>query len=48
MTFSKEEKQTAAQITYNVTNNIGSMQDSQIQQHSSGSQTLNVSADCEP
>ena len=42
MSFSKEEKQTASQITYNVTNNIGSMQHSQIQQHSSGTQTLNT------
>jgi hypothetical protein len=40
MSFSKEERQTASQITYNVTNNIGSMQHSQIQQHSSGTQTL--------
>jgi hypothetical protein len=45
MSFSKEEKQSARQITYNVTNNIGSMQHSQIQQHSSGTQTLNYDND---
>ncbi len=45
MSFSKEEKQTAAQITYRLANNIGSMQDSQIQQHSAGNQTLNLNAD---
>jgi len=45
MSFSKEEKQTAGQMTYNVINNIGSMQGSQIQQHSSGDQTLNLNPD---
>jgi AbiTii len=42
MSFSKEEKNTASQHTYNTTYNIGSMQNSQIQQHSTGPQTLNV------
>jgi len=42
MSFSKEEKNTAAQQTYNITNNIRHMQNCQIQQHSTGPQTLNV------
>ena len=43
MRFSKEEKQTASQITYQITNNIGNMQNSQLQQGSSNStQSLNV------
>lgn len=45
MSFSREEKQAAGLMTYNITNNIGSMHGSQIQQHSSGNQTLNVNAD---
>lgn len=45
MSFSTEEKRTASHITYNVTNNIGSMQNSQLQQHSSGSQTLQTNYD---
>ena len=32
MRFSREEKQAASQITYQVTNNIGNMQNSQLQQ----------------
>lgn len=36
MSFSKEEKAVASQITYQVTNNIGSMQNSQLQQDSAG------------
>ena len=43
MRFSREEKQAASQITYQVTNNIGNMQNSQLQQGSSNStQSLNV------
>ena len=43
MRFSREEKQTASQITYQITNNIGSMQNSQLQQDSSNAtQSLNV------
>lgn len=41
MSFSKQERQTASQITYQVINNIGSMQNSQLQQVSPGaSQSL--------
>jgi hypothetical protein len=42
MSFSKEEKNTASQHTYNITNNFSNIQNSQIQQHSTGPQTLNV------
>lgn len=45
MSFSKEEKNIASKTTYNITNitnKIGNMQNSQIQQHSTGPQTLNV------
>jgi hypothetical protein len=43
MSFSKEEKEVASQVTYQVTNNIGSMQNSQLQQDSAGaSQTQNI------
>lgn len=43
MSFSKEEKAVASQVTYQVTNNIGSMQNSQLQQDSAGaSQTQNI------
>ncbi|MEZ8775902.1 hypothetical protein AB4369_21170 [Vibrio sp. 10N.261.49.A5] len=43
MSFSKEEKQTASQITYQVTNNIENMNNSQLQQDSAGaSQSLTV------
>lgn len=43
MTFSTEEKVLASQVTYNVTNYIGSMQNSQLQQDSAGaSQTQNI------
>lgn len=43
MSFSKQEQQAASQINYNITNNIGSMQNSQIQQASpSGSQKLSI------
>ena len=46
MTFSKEEKQAANQVTYQITNNIGSMQNSQLQQDSAGaSQNLEVGTD---
>lgn len=45
MSFSKDEKKTASQITYQITNNIGSMQNSQIQQHSSGTQNLTSGSD---
>lgn len=49
MSFSKEEKSAASQVTYQVTNNIGSMTNSQLQQHSTGAsqvftQTLDVAA----
>lgn len=49
MTFSKEEKSVASQVTYQITNNIGSMSHSQLQQHSSGSsqemsQALDIAA----
>lgn len=36
MSFSPQERQTANQTTYQITNNIGNMQNSQIQQHSAG------------
>lgn len=46
MSFSKQEKQTASKITYQVTNNIGSMQNSQLQQSSPGAnQTLTIQND---
>lgn len=46
MTFSKEEKSAATQVTYQITNNIGSMSHSQLQQHSSGaSQVINQAFD---
>lgn len=46
MTFSKEEKYAATQVTYQITNNIGSMSHSQLQQHSSGSsQTIHAPID---
>lgn len=48
MTFSKEEQQAADQVTYQITNNIGSMQNSQLQQDSSGAlQNLEVETDLE-
>lgn len=43
LTFSKEERIVARQITYNTTTNIGEMHHSQVQQHSSGLQTFNAS-----
>lgn len=44
MSFSEKEKQTASSITYQVTNNIGHMNNSQLQQHSENSnQTINIS-----
>ncbi|PHM48716.1 AbiTii domain-containing protein [Xenorhabdus sp. KK7.4] len=43
MSFTKEEKQAAAQVTYQVTNNIQNMNNSQLQQDSAGAnQTLIV------
>ena len=45
MSFSKDEKKMAGQINYHVTNNIGTMQNSQIQQHSSGTQNLTSGGD---
>ena len=43
MSFSKEEKKAASKISYHVTNNIGSMSNSQLQQDSPySSQNLNV------
>lgn len=46
MTFSKEEQQAAGQVTYQITNNIGKMQNSQFQQDSPGaSQHLKVGTD---
>lgn len=43
MSFSNDEKKIAHQITYQVTNNIGSMHNSQLQQETSGStQSLNI------
>ena len=48
MTFSKEEQTAAAQVTYQITNNIGSMSNSQLQQHSSGSaQSISAAIDLE-
>ena len=43
LTFSREEKANASAITYTTINHIGEMHNSQLQQHSSGSQTLNAS-----
>ena len=45
MTFSKEEKSAATQVSYQITNNIGSMTHSQLQQHSSGTQVINSGLD---
>lgn len=45
MSFSKEEKTAASQVTYHVTNNIGSMQNSQIQQNSQGNQSFTAGSD---
>ncbi len=46
MIFSKEEKSAATQVTYQITNNIGSMSHSQLQQHSAGaSQAITQTAD---
>ena len=42
LTFSREEKQMATQVTYQVTNHIGSMHNSQLQQSNSGNQSLDV------
>jgi hypothetical protein len=43
MSFSKDEKHAASQVTYQITNNIGSMQNSMLQQHSAGAaQTQNI------
>lgn len=43
MSFSSEEKKAASQITYQVTNNIGNMENSQLQQDSTGAtQTQNI------
>jgi hypothetical protein len=43
MSFSSKEKAVASQVTYQVINNIGSMQNSQLQQDSAGaSQTQNI------
>ena len=43
MRFSREEKQAASQINYQIVNNIGSIQNSQLQQDSSNAtQSLNV------
>lgn len=39
MTFSREEKQAASQVSYSTVNHIGSMTNSQLQQHSAGTQT---------
>lgn len=47
MTFSKDERAAATAVTYQITNNIGSMSNSQIQQHSSGSQSSNSALDIE-
>jgi len=44
MSFSTDEKKAASQVTYQITNNIGSMQNSQLQQDSAGAhQTQNIS-----
>lgn len=46
MTFSKEEKRVASQVTYQVTTNIGTMQNSQLQQVSPGAtQSMHVTND---
>jgi len=40
LSFSDNEKQSASKVTYNVTNNIGEMNHSQIQQQASGTQKV--------
>lgn len=45
LTFSPHEVQSASTVSYHITNHIGSMSNSQIQQASGGTQELNVSAD---
>jgi len=48
MSFSKEEKSVASQVTYQTTNYIGAMSNSQLQQHASGSsQVISQSLDVE-
>lgn len=43
MSFSNNEKNVASQVTYQITNNIGNMENSQLQQDSSGAhQTQNI------
>lgn len=42
LTFTREEKATASQIHYTTVTNIGEMHNSMLQQHSSGTQTLNA------
>lgn len=44
LSFSVQEKQAAAQVSYQITNNIGSMNNSQLQQHSAGA-TQNLEAE---
>lgn len=44
LTFTREEKVTASQITYTTINNIGAMHNSSLQQHSSGTQVYNAAA----
>lgn len=49
MSFSKEEKSAASQVTYQITNNIGNMSNSQLQQHSPGSsQAITQTLDTAP
>ncbi len=46
LSFSREEKQTANRVSYQIVNNIGSMSNSQLQQHSpTAMQNLNVGID---
>jgi hypothetical protein len=48
MSFSNEEKSVASQVTYQTTNIIGTMSNSQLQQHASGSsQAISQSLDVE-
>lgn len=48
LSFSKEERQAASQVTYQITNNIGSMENSQIQQNSpAGKQKISLKTSSE-
>jgi hypothetical protein len=47
LSFTDTEKQSASKVTYNVTNNIGQMNNSQFQQQSSGTQCIYTSDNLE-